>query len=252
MKYLKLFENYNQYNVTWIEPTSEYFYQELDEFFRVIKYSKNPGGYLHPKNLPVMMKLIPKTLTKFAQLVIEKAKDLLPERLQNIILDKQNIFEVLSNIKEDKLTKTDSGAFSKSLMSLMPICEELKKDPVCIEEGLNLFRIGKAQDWSDEKIKETGHMGKLSSFPEYNIKDTNNPEELKDSISQNPNLKGFLYNVEQFLKEGEKKLPMPFVIKFPSGHGNGKIYSCIGGHKRSSVAIQLGIPMKVWLIDLTI
>lgn len=254
MKYLKLFENFIhiKYNVTWIEPTGEYFNQELDEFFRVIKYSKNPGGYLHPDNLPVMIKLIPKTLTKFAQLVIEKAKDLLPEELQNIRLNKQNIFEVLSNIREDKLTKTDSGAFSKSLMSLMPICEELKKDPDCRDEGLELFNLGKAQDWSHDKIEQTGHMGKISSFPEYNIEDTNNPEELKDLIIQNPNLKGFLSNVELFLKEGEKKLPMPFVIKFPSGHGDGKIYSCIGGHKRSSVAIQLGIPMKVWLIDLTI
>lgn len=252
MKYLKLFENFtNNYNVTWIEPTREYFNQELDEFFRVIKYSKNPGGYLHPKNLPVMLKLIPKTLTKFAELVIEKAKDLLPEELQNISLNRQNIFEVLSNISEDKLTKTDSGSFSKSLMSLMPICEELKNDADCRDEGLKLFNLGKVQDWSDDKIKETGHIGKISSFSEYNIEDTDNPRQLLKAINKNKNLKGFLHSGEQFLKKGEKKIPMPFVIKFPSGHGNGKIYSCIGGHKRSSVAIQLGIPMKVWLIDLT-
>lgn len=242
------FENYNQYNVSWIEPTDEYFKQELDEFFRSIKYSKMSGSYLHPDNIETMMKLIPKTLTKFAKLITEKCKDLIPQHLQN----ETDIIELLSNLKEDKLTKTDSGAFSQYLMKLIPICEELKKDKECREEGLNLFRMGMVQDWSDKKIEETGHMGKISSFQEYNIEDTDDPEELKKLISQNPNLKGFLYNVEQFLSEGEKKLPMPFVIRFPSGHGDGKIYSCIGGHKRSSVAIQLGIPMKVWLIDLTV
>lgn len=251
IKYKPFFENDNNYNVIWTEPTDDYFNKELDEFFRVIKYSKNLGGYLHPDNLETMIKLIPQTLTKFAKLVVEKNKDLLPNHLQNIEAE-SNLLEVLSNIKEDKLIKTDAGAFSETLMKLIPICEELKKDPACREEGLNLFRMGMVQDWSDKKIEETGHMGKISSFQEYNIEDTDDPEELKKLISQNPNLKGFLYNVEQFLSEGEKKLPMPFVIRFPSGHGDGKIYSCIGGHKRSSVAIQLGIPMKVWLIDLTV
>ena len=44
---------------------------------------------------------------------------------------------------------------------------------------------------------------------------------------------------------------MKWIKTFESYHDDGKIYSCIGGHKRSSIAIQLGIPLKVWLIDLT-
>ena len=250
IEYKSFFENVTPYTVNWTEPDREYFNQELDEFFRTIKYSKNPGGYLHPANLNTMIQLIPKTLTKFAELIVEKHKELIPNHLQNIE-PKSNLVEVLSNIQEDKLTKTDSGAFSKTLMALIPICEELKKDPECRAEGLKLFKMGQAQDWSEKKINQTGHMGKISSFPEYNIKDTNNPKELLKLVASNKNLNGFLYNVKQFLKPGIIELPMPFVIKFPSGHADGKIYSCIGGHKRSLIAIQLGIPLTVWLIDLT-
>lgn len=252
IEYKSFFENVNNYNVDWTEPDEEYFNQELDEFFRTIKYSKNPGGYLHPANLQTMIQLIPKTLTKFAELVLVKHKELIPTHLRKTKLNTEiDLLEVLSNIKEDKLTKTNSGAFSKTLMALIPICEELKKDPECRAEGLKLFKMGLAQDWSETKIKQTGHMGKISSFPEYNIKDTNDPAELLKLVASNKKLDGFLYNVKQFLKPGVKKIPMPFVIKFPSGHDEGKIYSCIGGHKRSSIAIQLGIPLTVWLIDLT-
>jgi len=240
------------YNVKWIEPTEKYFIQELDEFFRVIKYSKQPGGYLHPKNIKIMIRLIPNTLTKFAKLVQKKAKDLLPNNLQNVIIKSKNdVIKILNNIKEDKLVSTDTGMFSESLIKLIPICEELKKDSECREEGLKLFKTGKPIDWSNKKINQTGHMGKISNFPEYKIKDTSNPKQLLKQIEKNKNLSGFLYNVQQFMKPNTKNIPMPFVVKFPSGHSDGKTYSLIGGHKRSSIAIQLGIPIKVWYIDLT-
>jgi hypothetical protein len=257
MKYLKPYQRFlslNEnidYNVEWIEPTEEYFIQELDEFFRVIKYSKQPGAYLHPSNIKIMMKLIPTTLTKFAELVQEKAPDLLPTNLQKLsIKSKNNLIKILTNIKEDELVKTDAGMFSESLMKLIPICQELKKDPRCREEGLELFGMGEVVNWSEEEILQTGHMGKISSFDEYGIDDTSDPEQLLKQVETNPNLSGFLHNVQQFIKPGVKVLPMPFVVKFPSGHGDGKIYSLIGGHKRSSIAIQLGIPIKVWFIDL--
>jgi len=199
-----------------------------------------------------MLQLIPNTLNKFVELVQEKSKDLLPINLQKLKIETEDdLIKILTNLREDKLIKTDAGSYSEYLMKLIPICNELKEDLKCREEGLKLFRSGKPVDWSEEKINQTGHMGKMSDFPEYNIKDTSDTDELLKQVESNPNLSGFIYNINQFIKSGIKSLPMPFVVRFPSGHGDGKIYSLIGGHKRSSVAIQLGIPMKVWFIDLT-
>ena len=41
-------------------------------------------------------------------------------------------------------------------------------------------------------------------------------------------------------------------MRLPSGGEKGNEYILIGGHKRSTAAIQLGIPITVWFIDLTI
>ena len=255
-------EETNQYKVEWELPTDEYISQELDEFFRVIRFSKKTGGYLHPSNLDIMLNVIPKTLEKFAELVYDKANHLLPKNFNST-----STKDILTNIKEDKLKVTDKGSFSQTLMDLMPICEELKKDSECRTEGIELLKNGVVVDWTKDKIKKTSHMGKLSDFPEYDIKNTEDPKHLltqiKNKIEKDgsdkttsektamSNLQGFLYNIKNFTNEGEKKLPMPFVFHFPSGDENGKIYSLFGGHKRSSVALQLGIPIKVWLIDLT-
>ena len=261
MKYLKLFENFQKkdYNVVWIEPTDDYIEQELDEFFRTIRFSKNVGGYFHPDNLDIMMKSIPKTLTKFAELVYEKANHLLPKNFNS-----KSTKDILRNIKEDELKITDKGAFSKTLMDLIPICEELKKDKECRIEGIKLLKGGKAVVWGEDEISETNNMGKLSDFPEYGFDDTDDPKNLlnqielkkidgSDEISSTKtamsNLQGFSHNIQNFMKPGIKELPMPFVFRFPSGDRGGKTYSLFGGHKRSSVALQLGIPIKVWFID---
>lgn len=255
MKYLKLFESFNsgnKYNILWTQPTEDYMVQELDEFFRVIRFSKNPGGYLHPSNLDVMMKVMPITLTKFAELIHQKASHLLPK-----YLNLESTKDILLNIKEQELKVTPEGYFSSTLMDLMPICEELKKNTECRNEGIRLLKTGREVEWSEDKVEQTTYMGKLSDFAEYGFQDTDDPvqilKQIKDKIENksNNNLKGFLKNIETFMTEGIKELPMPFVFRYPSGGIGGKIYSLFGGHKRSSVALQLGIPIKVWFIDLT-
>lgn len=84
----------------------------------------------------------------------------------------------------------------------------------------------------------------------YNITDTQDPNELLDQVRKDKNLTRLQSNIENFIKPGEKQLPAPFVIKLPTCR-DGKTYNLLGGHKRSTVALRLGIPIKVWLMDLT-
>ena len=68
-------------------------------------------------------------------------------------------------------------------------------------------------------------------------------------------LHAFAGNINQyreFAKKGEtRELPAPFVVKYYTKK-NDKDYVLIGGFKRSSIALEMGIePIKVWLIDLT-
>jgi hypothetical protein len=68
-------------------------------------------------------------------------------------------------------------------------------------------------------------------------------------------LHSFAGNIDQYreyAKKGEtRKLPAPFVVKYFTKK-DGDDYVLIGGFKRSSIALQMGIePIKVWFIDLT-
>ena len=72
-------------------------------------------------------------------------------------------------------------------------------------------------------------------------------------------IKGNKNILQQFLSNGlilnyslTTELPAPFVVKYYTKK-NDKDYVLIGGFKRSSIALEMGIePIKVWFIDLTI
>jgi hypothetical protein len=132
----------------------------------------------------------------------------------------------------------DWGQFEKTLMS----------DPKARKEALDLFNMGTLEDWGNDKIEQTNGMGSLVQQQPH-LKNTTSSG-LSKQIGDNPNMQGYNKNVQDFRNERRRELPPPFVIKLPSGK-NGKEYTLIGGHKRSTVAHQLNIPIKAWLIDLT-
>ena len=86
------------------------------------------------------------------------------------------------------------------------------------------------EPWDKEKINSTSNMGNIKTW-----------------LS-----KGYEKNIKDFEKEKTRELPPPFVMRLPSGGIKGNEYILIGGHKRSTAAIQLGVPVTVWFIDLTI
>jgi len=134
----------------------------------------------------------------------------------------------------DNEQETKDILLNKKIPDLMDDWDDFKKvllkDKQSQREGFNLFNKGKMEPWDEEKINSTFHMG--NKIPR--------------------NFKGYEKNIKDFKKEQTRELPPPFVMRLPSGGIKGNEYNLIGGHKRSTAAIQLGIPITVWFIDLTI
>jgi hypothetical protein len=98
-------------------------------------------------------------------------------------------------------------------------------------------------------------MGRFSKeFPGM-FKDTTSSGLIKqmknDDGEVNPNYKGYFDNIENLRNERYRELPAPFVMKLPSGGREGNEYTLIGGHKRSTIANQLNVPISVWFINLS-
>ena len=236
----------NPYKVEWLEPTQEYFTQELSELLgNEMRFSK--GEFFHPNNYDQMYSLFPHTF----KMIAEHAKG---EEVEN----EQEIKEILLN-KEVSDLMSDWGKFRHILM----------KDPESQQEGFDFFSRGEIKVWkgSDpetgkyiDNTDKTFYMGELGKFmewePEYKNTTTKGfVKRYKDSEYKDQ-LGGYIGNIEQqreFAKEGKtRELPAPFVIKLKSNDREGNDYILIGGHKRSTIALQMGVePIKVWLIDLT-
>ena len=236
----------NPYKVEWLEPTQEYFTQELSELLgNEMRFSK--GEFFHPDNFDRMYSLFPHTF----KMIAEHAKG---EEVES----EQEIKEILLN-KEVSDLMNDWGKFRHILM----------KDPQSQQEGLDFFSRGEMKVWkgrdpeTGEYIDNTGdtfYMGELGKFMEWepDYKDTTTggfTKQYKDSEYKDQ-LGGYIGNIEQqrdYAREGKtRELPAPFVIKLKSNDREGNEYILIGGHKRSSTALKMGVePIKVWLIDLT-
>ena len=223
----------NPYKVEWVEPSSEYFIQELDELLgNDMRFSK--GEFFHPQNFDLMYSILPHTFKMIAEHV--KGGE---------IKNEQEIKKILLN-KEVGELMDDWGDFRHILM----------KDSEAKKEALSLFKKGKMEEWPDDKINKTFYMGSFKKLFPKMFKDTTSSGLMKQMKGETgetePHFKGYEKNIQDFRKEKERKLPPPFVMKLPTGGREGNEYTLIGGHKRSTIAKQLNIsPIYTWFIDLS-
>ena len=222
----------NPYSITWLEPTKEYFIQELDELLgNEMRFSKDE--FFHPQNYDLMYSIFPHTFKLIAE-HSKRGKVENEQEIKDILLDKE-----LSDLMDDW------GDFRKVLL----------KDKQSQIEGFNLFKKGRMEEWDDDKINNTFYMGKFSKeFPGM-FKDTTSSGLLKqmknDKGEVEPQHKGYVSNIENLRDKRHIELPSPFVMKLPTGGRERNEYTLIGGHKRSTIANQLNVPISVWFIDLT-
>ena len=222
----------NPYSVNWIPPTEEYFKQELDELLgNEMRFSKNE--FFHPQNYDMVYPIFPHTF----KMIAEHSKG-------DNIESEEEIKEILVG-KEISELMDDWDKFRQTLMG----------DTESQMEAFNLFRMGTMERWDDEKINTTFYMGNFGeNFPDM-FKDTTSSgllKQMKDEEGETPDqFKGYSKNIENFRNDRNLELPPPFVMSLPSGGREGNVYTLIGGHKRSTVARQLNVPVDVWFIDLT-
>ena len=222
----------NPYSITWLEPTKEYFIQELNELLgNSMRFSKDE--FFHPQNYDLMYSLFPHTFKLIAE--HSKGSDVENEQeIKDILLDKE-----ISDLMDDW------EDFKNVLLN----------DDQSKSEAFNLFSIGRMEEWGDDKINNTFYMGRFSKeFPGM-FKDTTSSGLIKQMTDDDGEVRlqhrGYVNNIENLRKQRHKELPAPFVMKLPSGGREGNEYTLIGGHKRSTIANQLNVPISVWFIDLT-
>ena len=140
----------NPYKVEWLEPTQEYFTQELDELLgNAMRFSK--GEFFHPDNFDRMYSLFPHTFEMIAE--HSKGEEMESEQeIKEVLLDKE-VYELMD----------DWGEFRHVLM----------KDSESQNEAFNFFNKGKMKVWkgtdpeTGEYIDNTGdtfYMGELVSL----------------------------------------------------------------------------------------
>ena len=235
------------YKVDWEYPTQEYFTQELSELLG------NPGRFnrqefFNPNNYDTIYNIMPNTFKTIAKFV--KGEEIESESEIKDILLNQNVTETIVS------GEGDWWELKKILMN----------DPQCIEEGYKFFGLGEMKVWKGTEpetgqyvnnVNNTHYMGKITDFlwsksPEKGVS-SRVAQRLKDSGEEDPmRLAGNIEQYRDYARRGEeRKLPPAFVVKyFTQKEGND--YVLIGGFKRTSTALQMGIePIKVWYIDIT-
>ena len=223
----------NPYSITWLEPTREYFTQELDELLgNAMRFSKDE--FFHPQNYDLMYSIFPHTFKMIAEHAKGSEVDN-EQEIKDILLDKE-----ISDLMNDW------DDFRRVLL----------KDGESQMEGFNLFNMGRMEEWGEKKINSTFYMGRFSKVFPGALKNTTSSGLIKQMTNHdgevNRNHKGYVDNIENLRNENHRELPAPFVMKLPTGGREKNEYTLIGGHKRSTVADQLNIPISVWFIDLTV
>jgi hypothetical protein len=243
-----LIEVSNPYKVEWLEPTQEYFTQELSELLG------NPGRFtdeefFNPQNYDTVYSIMPHTFKTIAE--FSKGEDVEGEDEIKDILLNQNMISLLK--EEERWNEL------KNI---------LMNDPQSIKEGYDFFSRGQMTIWKGvdpntgeyvNKVNDTNYMGELTDLleplkPTVSSKMSRHLKKVGDEEGSK-DLHSFAGNIDQYreyAKKGEtRKLPAPFVVKYFTKK-DGDDYVLIGGFKRSSIALQMGIePIKVWFIDLT-
>jgi hypothetical protein len=71
---------------------------------------------------------------------------------------------------------------------------------------------------------------------------------VKTDLSQiSADMERYLITYDELVKDKSISKPAPFIINLKNM--DGKPYHLVGGHKRTTVALQLGIPVKAWFIE---
>jgi len=239
----------NPYRVSWELPTQEYFTQELSELLG------NPGRFtekefFNPKNYDKVYSIMPNTFKTIAE--FSKGDKIENEQEFKDILLNQNIETLLK--KEERWYELE---------------DILMNDSKCIQEGYKFFGLGKMKVWKGvdpetgeyvDNVKNTDYMGKITNFlwkdknvPEKTAVSSKLSKKFKETGEEDPlRWAGNIDQYREYAKKGEeRKLPPAFVVKYFT-QKNGFDYVLIGGFKRTSIALQMGIePIKVWFIDIT-
>ena len=237
MRHLRtIFELTNPYAkvVEWIKPDQEYFKQEQNELLgNDMRFQAEE--FLNPKNYDAVVPVMGGTMRFIAQSLDGDAN-----------LNDDRVKEILLRPGTEKRLESMWGELRHKIMS----------NPVAQREAISLFGMGKMVDWPEDKIRKTFYMGKPSivykgnkemEIDQVSSRMMSNFDKLDHTQAHRANIQKF----RDHAKSGEVlRLPAPFVMRLPVPR-DGYEYTLIGGHKRSTIAHQLGVPIKVWLIDLS-
>lgn len=238
MRYLKIYEEFqadSKFNITWEEPSDDYIKEEMHELFN------NVGIFLKEENFDKVYAKLPSLFHHIAE-----------KCLKNDTKDVKEIRNLLAGKDPEKI-------------GLEPYMNDIKENPTeeMKKEVFNLIKSGKLIDW--DKVEQTGNMGDLTQVfgpksgkggwkgnlkLEPGVEGITKMKELIGSSSEpgfDDTLKAYLRNYDDLLSEKSITRPAPFILNV--GETTEKPYHLIGGHKRSCIALQLGLPVTAWSIN---
>lgn len=247
MRYLKIYEDFQSevqfprkksiFLIKWKAPSDEYIKEEMHELLNNVEW------FFKPENFEKVYAKLPSIF-----------HHIVSEYLKIDTNDKEEIKKMVMGKTVDQIG-FDPDHFKKNPT------EEIKK------EVFNLIKSGSIEYWSPTKIEKTGNMGDLTQVFGPNsgrkgwmgelhfdkgVDGINQLREKMEDPSFNPSgfdivAAGYLRNYDELLAEKTISKPAPFILNI--GETTEKPYHLIGGHKRSCIALQLGLSVSAWSIE---
>lgn len=241
MRYLKLYEKFqadSKFNITWEKPSDDYIKEEMHELFN------NMSIFMKEENFDKVYVKLPSLFHHIAE-----------KYLKNDTKDKKEIRNLFAGKDPENI-------------GLGPYMDDIKKNPTeeMKKEAFTLIRSGKKVEWITDLISKTGNMGDLTQVFglksgrngwmgklefDKGIEGINQLQKLLDTGFSEPGFKdvaeGYLRNYDELLANKTISKPAPFILNI--GETTEKPYHLIGGHKRSCIALQLGLPVTAWSIN---
>jgi hypothetical protein len=226
-----------EYSITWESPTDELIGQEMHELLN------NCSFFFIAENFDRVFNKMP----SFYFYIVKKYLD-------TETTDKEEIRDLVVSKTPDSI-------------GMGPDMDGFKEDPPLEirREAFNLIKSGMLEDWSPDKVELTGNMGDLTQIFGPNsgkggikgkISFKSGVEGIEDLRSRletdlapiSGDMANYLKTYDTLVKDKSISLPAPFIINLENDDEEPNQYHLIGGHKRSTVALQLGIPVKAWFI----
>jgi hypothetical protein len=225
-----------KYSINWQSPTDELINQEMHELLNNCEF------FFFEENFDKVFSKIP----SFYFYVVKKY-------LKKDTVHKEEIKKLVVGKNPESIGMGPAWSWWEKFNLNPP--QEIKK------EIFNLIKSGKLVDWN--KVEETGNMGDFTqvfghkswkggikycaSFEpgDEGIEDLRARLD-KDLSKLTVDLERYFITYDELVKEKLITKPAPFIINLKN---DGKPYHLIGGHKRSTIALQLGIPVKAWFIE---